>query len=95
MSSPYEDDVIRLIALRKEQLKELEEKLQKNPGWFSRKMLKKKIQQYKNDIVYLQTDIERYRRAVNWLRKTGEFSERAMREHASKPAEQGEAPAGN
>ena len=88
------DDVIRLIALRKEQLKELEERLKKNPGWLSRKTLKKKTKQYKNDIEYLQTDIERYRRAISWLRKTGEFSERAMREHVPKHAEQGEVTAG-
>ncbi|MBM3898217.1 MAG: hypothetical protein FJ358_06830 [Thaumarchaeota archaeon] len=95
MSSPYEDDAIRLIALRKEQLKELEEKLQKDPGWFSKKTLTKKIKQYKKDIEYLQTEIERYRRAVSWLRKTGEFSERVMKEHVPKPAEQGEATAGH
>ena len=93
MSSPYEDDVIRLIAMRKEQLKELEEKLQKSQGWFSKKILGNKIQQYKNDVEYLEADIERYRRAMSWLRKTGEFSERSMREHPPKPAEQGEAPA--
>jgi len=87
MSSPYEDDVIRLIAMRKEQLKELEEKLQKNQGWFSKKTLGKKIQQYEKDVEYLQTDIERYRRAMSWLRKTGEFSERAMKD-TSKPADQ-------
>jgi len=88
MSSPYEDDVIRLIAMRKEQLKELEEKLQKNQGWFSKKMIGKKVQQYKKDIEYLQADIDRYRRAMSWLRKTGEFSERAMKEDVPKPAEQ-------
>ena len=88
MSSPYEDDVIRLIAMRKEQLEELEEKIQKNPGWFSKKMLTKKIQQYKKDIDYLHADIERYRRAMSWLRKTGEYSERAMKEHVDKPAAQ-------
>ena len=92
MSSPYEDDVIRLIAMRKEQLRELEVKLQKSPGWFSKKMLEKKVKQYKNDVEYLQADIERYRDAMSWLRKTGEFSERVMKEHAPEPVEQRKAP---
>ena len=86
MSSPYEDDVVRLIAMRKEQLKELEEGLQKNPGWFSKKKLQNKIARYKNDIEYLEMDIARYRRAMEWLRKTGDFSEKALREHAAKMA---------
>lgn len=86
MSSPYEDDVIRLIQKRKEELKGLEEELKNNSGWFSKKRLQKKSLQYRNDIDYLEKDIERYRKAMEWLRKKGDFSERGLTEHAAKDA---------
>ena len=88
MSSPYEDDVIRLIAMRKEQLKELEEHLPKRKGLFTKKRLERKIKQYKEDIAYLEADIARYGRAMDWLRRKGEFSPRAVAEHSTQPAEQ-------
>lgn len=91
MSSPYEDDVIRLIAMRKEQLKELEEHLPKSRGLFAKRRLERKIKQYKEDIAYLEADVARYRRAMEWLRRKGEFSPKAMTEHAAQTT--GEQPA--
>lgn len=88
MSSPYEDDVIRLIAMRKEQLKELEEHLPKSRGLFAKRRLERKIKQYKEDIAYLEADVARYGKAMDWLRRKGEFSPRAVAEHSTQPADQ-------
>jgi hypothetical protein len=88
MSSPYEDNVDKIIAERKEQLKELEEQIPKSKGLFAKRRLERKIRQYKADIAYLEADVARYRRAMDWLRRKGEFSPKAMAEHAAHPVDQ-------
>lgn len=70
MSSPYEDDVLRLIEARKGRLKELEEIIPREKGFFGRRKLEKETRMVTQDIAYLEEEIRRYRRGVGWNRKT-------------------------
>ena len=71
MSSPYEDDVMRLLEEKREELDKLEKKNSSELGFFGKRSLARKILAIRKEIAYLDDNVERYRNGVSWNRKTG------------------------
>ncbi len=69
MSSPYEDDVMRLLVEKNEALRKLEEKESSPQGFFRKRRLARELQIIRNEIIYLEEGLQRYRDGVSWIRK--------------------------
>ena len=80
MSSPYEDDVMRILEERREKLNQLTERESSEHGFFGKRRLAKKILNIRKEITYLEEDVQRYRNGVSWNRKTdGQSTETATK----------------
>ncbi|MEE8238852.1 MAG: hypothetical protein V3R13_02050 [Nitrososphaerales archaeon] len=72
MSSPYEDDVMRLLVEKRETLRNLQEKESSQHGFFGKWRLAREIQAVGKEITYLEEGLQRYRNGLSWNRKTSQ-----------------------